>query len=68
MANDNCLSGMQCPKCGSLEPFHILGIAVFLVYDEGSSEFTGLDWENGAHCECVACKYAGKVEDFRNET
>ena len=68
MANDNCLLDIQCPNCGSLEPFRILGYAVFLVYDEGTSEFSDADWDDEASITCVACRHHGKVGDFRVKT
>ena len=53
--NENCLEGMQCPKCKVLEPFRIRGEAFFTVRDSGSDTFTELDWESTSRCGCITC-------------
>ena len=37
--NTNCLSGMQCPKCGSLEPFGIEVTMVVTMSDDGTEDY-----------------------------
>lgn len=55
---------MACPKCGSEEPFRILGTALFIVNDDGSDEFKGLEWENTSSCTCIKCGHYDLVIDF----
>lgn len=62
--NDNCLAGMKCPECGSLEPFVIECKACVLMHDEGSDEVGNLDWENDSFCKCEECEFHGTVSDF----
>jgi hypothetical protein len=64
MVNTNCLTDMQCPKCGSEGPFWIEGTADFLVSDDGTMEYSGVDWQSGNRCECVTCTYFAHVADF----
>lgn len=65
VGNENCLSGMRCPKCGSFEPFSISGTACFKVWDDGSDEFTqGPEWDEDSVCSC-SCGYQGTVKDFQ---
>lgn len=65
MSNTNCLSGMQCPKCKSLEPFAIEVLTTFRVFDEGTDDQIGdTNWDDDSYCECCACVFAGTVRDF----
>ena len=65
MPNSNCLSGFQCPKCKSTEPFSIEVTTMFRVYDEGTDEQTGdTHWDDDSYCECSLCSFCGKVKDF----
>lgn len=67
MSNTNCLEGMQCPQCGAYEPFRIIAVADFTVYDNGTEHFTGVEWEDDARCTCLTCKNFGPVHHFRKE-
>ena len=65
MANDNCLNGMQCPKCQSFEPFVIESRVTVRVYDDGTEDIIeGFHWEDESYCECCQCEYAATVKDF----
>ena len=65
MPNTNCLSGMQCPKCKSLEPFAIGITTTMRFYDEGSDDQIGDNhWDDDSYCECCACVFAATVKDF----
>jgi hypothetical protein len=69
--NTNCLEGMKCPKCGSLEPFLIEVVTVQRFTDEGE-DFLGdkgsdTEWNDESYCHCVHCEYEGKVGDFRTD-
>jgi hypothetical protein len=65
MPNTNCLQGMQCPKCKSLEPFAIEVTTTFSVSDEGTGDQLGdTHWDNDSYCECCQCVFIGTVKDF----
>jgi hypothetical protein len=64
MSNENCLEGMQCPKCESLEPFVIEITTHVKVWDEGTDITTGhQEWDHNSYCGCP-CGFSGKVSDF----
>ena len=66
--NTNCLDGMRCPRCGSYEPFTIYGLTGnAVVYDEGTEEVTGIEWEDDAECLCQECDFRAPVLAFRDE-
>ncbi len=69
MANDNCLRGMQCPKCNSTEPFRIEIKVNVTVYDDGFdySHASSSEWNKDSWCGCVECNHHGKVKEFRSE-
>src|ERR1039457_2680781 len=67
--NDNCLIGMQCPKCSSLGPFEIDVITTLTVHDDGTGDANGAEWEDENRCQCSNCKHTATVADFsRNIT
>lgn len=63
--NTNCLSGMKCPRCESLEPFLIAGTAVFTVYDSGTKDCSDVVWDEFDMCECVECGLRAMVKSFK---
>ena len=66
--NTNCLDGMRCPRCGSYEPFTIYGLTGnAVVYDEGTEEVTGIEWEDDAECKCGRCEFDGLVREFKTK-
>lgn len=67
MANTNCLAGMQCPECGSLEPFRIAVETTAVFWDEGSDPVQGsgtMTWNDDSYCKCCACDFEGTVLNF----
>lgn len=71
-ANENCLVGWKCPKCGKADCFHISGAVVHLdiyLYDSGTdeAEVHSTDWEEENDCRCVDCGYEAKVKDFKEQ-
>lgn len=68
MSNNNCLEGLLCPNCGAEEPFRIYVEASCLVYDDGTDDFTEVEWGEDRSCQCVHCKKLGVVKDFRIAT
>lgn len=66
-ANTNCLAGMKCPKCDSLEPFSIVCKIGCLVYDDGTDLDHSWDteWDADSYCRCHECEFEGIVHDFK---
>lgn len=60
-SNNNCLDGLRCPKCESLEPFTIRTEATAVMYDDGSDEVTDLEWGHLAYVRCHQCGFTGKA-------
>ena len=65
--NTNCLEGMKCPECGSLEPFDIRVTVTMEVSDLGTDDYNDVEWENGSQCCCRMCGFDGVVSDFKVE-
>ena len=64
-ANSNCLTGMQSPKCKSLEPFAIGITTTVRVFDDGTDDqLSDTHWDDDSYCECCQCAFAGTVADF----
>ena len=63
--NKNYLEGMRCPKCKSEGPFRISARAIFKVDDDGSDEFTCLQWDDEDQLDCCGCMHYGVVKDFK---
>lgn len=63
--NENCLEGLACPQCGSLEPFGIHATCRVVMYDNGSDHATEYDWDDTDHIECETCGHGGTVKSFR---
>ena len=64
MANENCLEGMKCPKCGNEDVFRISCEVVCKVTDEGAEGFGDTYWDDESWCYCSHCEKEGKVKDF----
>lgn len=62
--NINCLAGMRCPNCKSHGPFEIYACALFTVHDDGTDDYTDLEWNNGSFCFCPHCQHEGYVFSF----
>lgn len=62
--NENVLAGMCCPGCGSQGPFRIVAEAVFLVFDDGTDDYSDVQWDPGSRCSCEGCGFSGSVQDF----
>ena len=66
MVNINCLSEMQCPQCGSFEPFLIEVTTMMKVYDNGTdTDYGDTELEDTSRCHCWKCGFSGTVADFR---
>ena len=53
--NENCLAGMKCPGCGSLEPFEIHAQSMCRVSDDGTDYHRSVEWNDDSICVCVGC-------------
>lgn len=53
--NVNCLAGMRCPNCGSIEPLKIMVTQTMMAHfsDEGSYDDAGgnMEWGENSACE-----------------
>ncbi len=63
--NENCLDGMDCPKCKSLGDFTINATVDVSVSDEGTDDdVENFEWDLDSGCGCQACGFLGTVRDF----
>jgi hypothetical protein len=67
MTNTNCLEGMQCPDCGSFEPFNIAVKTMMKVFDNGTDDHGDTDWDEDSYCECCNCQLYGSVAQFKTQ-
>lgn len=58
------LAGKRCPECQSTGPFLLDSSENFTVTDEGYLEFPPKEWGLDIDCDCPACGFAGRLEDF----
>lgn len=68
MPNENILSGLSCPNCGSQEPFTIEINTAILFNDDGeddSQSGSDQEWEDWSLCACRECGYTGQLLDFK---
>lgn len=63
--NENCLEGMRCPSCGSEGPFTIAVNTLSTVSDDGTEDFTDVEWGDGSRIWCQACEWNGVVVETR---
>lgn len=63
--NTNCLAGLQCPSCGSFEPFDIVSESVAKVYDDGVEHHSQTDWSDDSFICCCRCSTSGEVREFK---
>jgi len=62
--NTNCLTGMRCPTCGSLEPFTIYATCTVEVWDEGTDVGHDYEWDAMNYCRCHDCGLERTVDVF----
>lgn len=65
MTNTNCLEGMACPECGSEGPFWITARTRFLVHDDGTEEYTDVEWDSSDWCRCRDCHHEATAGGFK---
>lgn len=66
VANINYLTGIRCPKCGSLAPFNIGPVGDTLIVDDNDIEpIRPTGWTDETDISCRKCEHTGVVGDFR---
>jgi hypothetical protein len=58
------LAGKVCPRCESKGPFLLDPSENFTLGDDGLLEFPGDEWGLDIDCDCPACGFAARLEDF----
>jgi predicted RNA-binding Zn-ribbon protein involved in translation (DUF1610 family) len=66
MANDNCLEGIGCPRCGNEDRFLIVATIVADVTDDGAdiAAHTDMEWDEASSTRCPDCGMAGPLAAF----
>jgi hypothetical protein len=62
--NNNCLEGMRCPKCKSIEPFRMVVTCFATVYDSGVTDTVEPEWDDNSSCTCIECSHSATVKEF----
>jgi hypothetical protein len=65
--NENCLEGLECPKCGNHDELDIAAIAWLRVVDKGTGDYKDPEWNDGSACRCPRCGYVATVASFRDD-
>ena len=65
-ANNNCLDGLQCPKCKALEPFQIRTSSWTVWTDDGTQESTEFEYDSESYITCIPCGHGGQVQEFED--
>lgn len=73
MENENCLNGIQCPKCGNQDRFLIEAMVIAEVTDDGADlasprDGNGFEWNDNSHCRCPECEHFGPLQMFSTQT
>jgi hypothetical protein len=58
------LAGTTCSRCQSEGPFLLDPADDFSVRDDGTLEFPEGVWGLDIDCDCPACGFRGRLEDF----
>jgi hypothetical protein len=66
MTNTNCLEGIQCPRCGQEDRFHITAVITCDVTDEGSDPFGDHYWDDESFTRCPECDFQGALKAFQS--
>ena len=67
MTNTNCLEGMKCPKCGHEKSFEIRAMATFDVTDDGTDDYSSVEWYDDSPCTCKNCQHFAMVSEFKQD-
>jgi hypothetical protein len=66
MANNNCLRGIKCPRCGQEDRFRITAIITCIVTDDGSDPVGDHYWDDDSSTSCPECEFHGSLKQFRS--
>lgn len=68
--NDNCITGLSCPKCGQEASFWIAVHAWSLVHDDGTEETTDVEWDAESYTMCADtdCGWEGPLSELEGNT
>lgn len=61
--NDNCLTNIGCPKCGSRGPFRVQVLTVVEMHDDGTDDHEDTE-PTGRFTECKKCGHSGRDRTF----
>src|SRR5690625_987226 len=64
MLNDNALENITCPNCGQNTSFSITATADFDVTDEGTGDYSNVEWDGSSLIRCQRCNQSGEVNQF----
>ena len=64
MSNNNCLHGMRCPQCKAEEPFRFMSTVICTWHDDGTDDYSDLEFVDDGYAQCVSCHYTGVTRDF----
>ena len=66
-ANENCLEGMRCPKCGQADSFNIRVTACMDVTDDGTDNYSNVEWDDDSPVVCNEpdCQWEGEVGNLQ---
>lgn len=67
MENENCLAGIQCPRCGNEDRLLIVTTVLADVTDGGADIADGSDmhWDDSSFTRCPECDRDGPLKEFR---
>lgn len=62
--NENCLQGLQCPKCGEHERLYIWVTTRATMLDDGTEETANNEYDEDSQAQCPTCDHCAKVYFF----
>ena len=63
MPNENCLNGLQCPKCGNNDTLRI-SCRCWATVRSGGVEVTEHEWDEDSSATCPKCHHTGNIASF----
>lgn len=66
-ANEGCIEGLKCPKCGYFEHFYITATSEFTVFDGGTEDNSDVEWGamSPVRCGDGDCSHYGQMWEFQ---
>jgi len=62
--NDNCLDGVQCPRCGNASNFLVEGTAQFRLTDDGAEHEGDVIYDEDSAVWCEQCHHTAPLRAF----